>query len=129
MTDDLVLGVNARALTYSEPSPVLDGIRLFWDPNALISGGVYAQWEKSLTERWNFKARLNPSFAFIDERTAKGFEVVPHFSTEAGLSYSGSRFRTTMDAFYYQGRFDRYRAYGVRLSVSARDWFRGVSDR
>jgi thioredoxin-like negative regulator of GroEL len=129
MTDDLVLGVNARALTYSEPSPVLDGIRLFWDPNALISGGVYAQWEKGLTERWNFKARLNPSFAFIDERTAKGFEVVPHFSTEAGLSYSGSRFRTTMDAFYYQGRFDRYRAYGVRLSVSARDWFRGGSDR
>jgi len=124
MTDGLVLGVNARALTYSEPSPVLDGVRLFWDPDALISGGMYAQWDRGLTERWDFNARLNPSFAFIDERLAEGFEVVPHFSAEAGLSYSGSRFRTTMDAFYYQGRFDRYRAYGVRLSVSARDWFR-----
>ena len=129
MTDDLVLGVNARALTYSEPSPVLDGLRLFWDPDAVLAGGVYAQWNKGLTERWSLKTRLNPSFALIDERIATGFAVVPHLSAEAGLSYLGSRFRTSMDAFYYSGRFDGYRAYGVRLSLSARDWFRNVEGR
>lgn len=121
ITDDLILGVNGRALTYSEPSPVSDGMRLFWDPDALISSGFFAQWSKELSDSWNLRTRLNPSFAFIDERTSKGFEVVPHFSAEAGLSFSGSRFRTTMDAFYYQGRFDGYRAYGLRLSVSAGD--------
>ena len=27
------------------------------------------------------------------------------------------------DVFYYQGRFDGYRAYGLSLSFSAIDWF------
>ncbi len=129
VTDDLILGINARALTYSEPSPVLDGLRLFWDPDALFATGIYAQWDKGLAESWNLRARLNPSLAFIDERAVRGFEAVPHLSAEAGLSYLGSRLRTTLDAFYYQGRFDGYQAYGLRLSVSARDWFRKEDER
>jgi len=128
MTDELILGINGRAVSYSSASPVLDDLRLFWDPDAVFAGGLYAQWDQDLAESWNLRARLNPSFAFIDERTAKGFELVPHLSAEAGISYQTGRFRTNMDAFYYQGRFDGYRAYGLRLSVSARDWFRKEND-
>jgi hypothetical protein len=94
-----------------------------------LATGIYAQWDKGLAESWNLRARLNPSLAFIDERTVRGFEAVPHLSAEAGLSYLGSRLRTTLDAFYYQGRFDGYQAYGLRLSVNARDWFRKEDER
>jgi len=124
VTNHLILGVNARALAYSKPSPVQDGLRLFWDPNALIAGGFYAEWSRDLTSSLDVRARLNPSLALIDERVSSGFETVPHFSAEAGISHQGSRFRTMLDAFYYQGRFDRYKAYGLRVSVGARDWFR-----
>jgi hypothetical protein len=124
ITDRLVLGLTARALSYSKPSPVLGDLRLFWDPNALVAGGVYVQWDQDLTGQWTVRGRLNPSLALIDERTPGGFETVPHVSAEAGLSHKGGRFHTALDAFYYQGRFDGYQAYGLRLSVSARNWFR-----
>jgi hypothetical protein len=124
VTDHLALGMNARALSYSQAAPVIDDLRLFWDPDAVIASGVYAQWDRELSEAWAVRARFNPSLAFIDERARSGFEAVPHFSAEAGLTHRLGRFRTTFDAFYYRGRADRYRAYGLRLSVSARDWFR-----
>lgn len=129
VTDDLTLGVNARALTYSAASPVADGLRLFWDPSAVFAGGLYAQWERDLAEPWRLSARLNPSLAFIDERSQAGFQRVPHVSAEAGLAHLGRRFRTSLNAFYYQGRFDGYRAYGLRLTFSARDWFGGRGAR
>jgi hypothetical protein len=129
MTDELILGVNGRAAAYTEASPVLDDLRLFWDPRGVFAGGLYAQWDRDLDDSWNLRARLNPSLAFIDERTRRGFQAVPHLSAEAGLSYQTERFRTNLDAFYYQGRFDGYRAYGLRLSVSARDWFRKEDER
>ena len=124
LTDNLILGANGRALTYSAASPVNDGLRLFWDPRALFAGGIYAQWERNLGERWAFRSRVNPSFALVDERTTSGYEGVPHFSAEAGFSRRGEGLRASIDAFYYQGRFDGYRAYGIRFSLSAVDWFR-----
>jgi tetratricopeptide (TPR) repeat protein len=122
MTDGLILGFNARALTYTDPSPVHDDLRLFWDPRALFSGGLYAQWQRGVGEKWAFRSRINPSLAFIDERTRRGYRNVPHFSAEAGISHVGERFRASLDGFYYQGRFDGYRAYGLRLSIGMKDW-------
>ncbi len=129
LTDDLTLGVNARALTYTTASPLVNGLRLFWDPRSVVAGGIYAQWDHELTEPWQLSIRMNPSLAFIDERTQRGIQGVPHVSAEAGLSHLGRRFRTSLDAFYYQGRFDGYRAYGLRVSFSARDWFGGRGAR
>lgn len=123
LTDALTAGVTARALTYTGASPVVDGLRLYWDPNAVFSGGLFAQMEKSLRPSWAIRGRLNPSLAFIDERSRRGFEAVPHLSAEVGLSHLGDRFRTTVDAFYYQGRLDGYTAYGLRVSLGARDVF------
>lgn len=123
LTPSLTLGVTARALAYTGPSPVVDGLRLYWDPNALFSGGLFAQLEKDLAPAWTLRGRVNPSLAFIDERSRRGFERVPHFSAEAGLSYLGGRFRATVDAFYYQGRFDGYNAYGLRVGLGAWDGF------
>ncbi len=124
-TDELVLGTNLRALTYTDPAPMEGGNRLFWDPEALVATGLYARWDGELKENWRIRAMVNPSMAFIDERTSPRFESVPHFSAEAGVSHDGGGFRTSLDAFFYQGRFDGYRAYGVRLSVSAKEWFGG----
>jgi tetratricopeptide (TPR) repeat protein len=119
----LVLGFNARALTYTSASPASpEGSRLFWDPERMISTGVFARLDRDLTEQWKVRAQVNPSLAFLDERGPAGFERVPHFSTELGVTYRGSRLRTDLDAFYYQGRFDGYRAYGIRLSFSTAAW-------
>jgi hypothetical protein len=121
-TDALVLGLNARGLTYTAGAPVSDGVRLFWDPRGVASGGIFAQWAEDLNDEWQLTGRLNPSMAFIDERTGNGFDLVPHLSAEAGFAHTGRKFSTRLDAFYYQGRFDGYRAYGLRASISARNW-------
>jgi hypothetical protein len=118
------LGVNTSGLAYSAAAPTVGGIRLFWDPRSLVSGGVFARWDWGFGDRWKARALVNPSYAYIDERISAGFEGVPHISGEAGVSFIGSRYQTTLDAFYYQGRLDVYRAYGLRLAFSARDWFR-----
>ena len=123
LSDALVVGLNTRALTYSDPAPVTDGVRLFWDPRGMVAGGIFAQWTRELAEEWRLNTLFNPSLAFIDERTSAGYQLVPHFSAELGISHLGRRFLTNLDAFYYQGRFDGYRAYGMRVSISARNWF------
>ena len=124
LTDAVTAGVTARALSYNGPSPLVDGLRLYWDPRALFAGGLFAEVERPLTPNWALRGRVNPSLAFIDERNGAGLEGLPHLSAEMGLSYLGRRFRTTVDAFYYQGRFDGYNAYGLRVSLGARDVFR-----
>ncbi len=130
VSESLVLGVNARALTYTTASPSsVDGSRLFWDPERMMSAGVFARLDHDLAEQWKLRAQVNPSLAFLDERGPAGFERIPHFSTELGVTYRGNRFRTDLDAFYYQGRFDGYRAYGIRLSFSTTAWPWGSSSR
>ena len=121
VTDALTLGVTGRALTYTGPSPVVEELRLFWDPNALFSGGLFAQVEKGLTDSWTLRSRISPSLAFIDERAQRGFQRVPHLSAEVGFSYVGRSVGADVGAFYYQGRFDGYNAYGLRMGLSARD--------
>jgi Flp pilus assembly protein TadD len=123
-SDEVILGVNARAVGYSAPSPLVDDLRLFWDPEAVFSWGIYGQLDTDLSDAIELRARVNPSIALINERTIEGFQAVPHLSAEAGVSHQTDRFRTSLDAFYYQGRFDGYKAYGLRLSVSARNWLR-----
>lgn len=122
LVSGLSLGATGRVMGYSNPSPVVDGIRLFWDPSALYSAGVYAGWSREVRAEWSLRARFQPSLAWIDERQQVGFELVPHLSAEAGFTHTGSRFRTGLDVFYYQGRFDGYRAYGLRMTFSAIDW-------
>ncbi|MCG6956302.1 MAG: tetratricopeptide repeat protein [Gemmatimonadetes bacterium] len=120
----LTLGVSGDALTYTNAAPVSNAVRLFWDPKAVFSLGVYAQWSRSLGDRWDLSGRVAPSFALIDERTRSGFDRVPHISADGGLAYHTGGVSTKLDLFYYQGRFNGYRAYGARLSVSATDLFR-----
>jgi hypothetical protein len=129
LSDELVLGVNGRAVRYSEASPLVDDLRLFWDPRAVLSLGIFGQWNHDLSERWTLSARANPNFALIHERTSSGFQAIPHFLAEAGLSHQNNRFRTSVDAFFYQGRFDGYRAYGLRISLSAVNRFRNGGGR
>jgi hypothetical protein len=88
----------------------------------MVTGGVFARWDWGFGELWKARALVNPSYAYIDERVLAGSEGVPHVSGEAGIAFLGNRFQTTLDAFYYQGRLKGYKAYGLRLAVSARDW-------
>lgn len=127
--DGLTLGMNARALTFTRAAPTPNDVRLFWDPRGMAAGGVYAQLMQPISENWSWNLRANPGIAFIDERRGVGSSWVPHFSTEGGLTHLGDRFRTELSAFYYQGRFDGYNAYGLRVSLTARDWLTGWRDR
>jgi tetratricopeptide (TPR) repeat protein len=122
VSESIVLGMSARALTYTEAAPTLAGRRLFWDPESVFSAGVYARWTNGISGAWELRTLLNPSVALIRERGSPGSDGVPHFSAEAGLTRRGARVRTSLDAFYYQGRFEGYRAYGLRFGVSMTDW-------
>lgn len=125
MSDALTLGLTGRALTFTRAAPTPNDIRLFWDPRGMVAGGAYARLEKPLNDNWRWNLRVSPGLAFIDERRGVGSSLVPHFSSEGGLSHLGDRFRTELNLFYYQGRFDGYRAYGMRVSITARDWLSG----
>lgn len=124
VTDDLVLGVSGRALAYSEAAPVSEGRPLFWDPEAVWALGAYAQMERSLGPGWELRGRLGPALAWIDERAVDGYQRVPHVSAEGGVTRREGRLSTSMDLFYYQGRFDGYRAWGARLGLAVVDPFR-----
>ncbi len=127
--DGVTLGLNASALTFTRAAPTPNDIRLFWDPRSMVAGGLYAQLMQPINENWSWNVRANPGLAFIDERRGIGSSLVPHFSTEGGITHLGDRFRTELSAFYYQGRFDGYNAYGLRISVTARDWLTGWRNR
>jgi hypothetical protein len=120
------IGATTRVLVVSRPAPraPLPGggsRRLFWDPRLVLAAGPYAQLVHASTGSWTTTARLVPGVAVIDERGAAGTEFVPHLAAEAGLRWDRPRVSAALDLFYGQGQFDGYRAYGARLSVSARD--------
>jgi hypothetical protein len=124
----LTLGLSARLSGYTRPGPVvtdtatLSRSRLFWDPRLAVSTGPYLRMAREISPTWRVSGMLGPGVAFLDERTAAGWDVVPHVSAEAGVRREGERFWTTLDLFFYQGQFDGYRSYGARLTFSARDW-------
>lgn len=128
LTRGLTLGLSGRLMGYTDSAPtVTDPVtaaarHLFWDPRLAISSGPFVRLAQDLSATWQLTGSLNPGVAFIDERTASGWDVVPHVSAEAGLRREGSRFWTALDFFFYQGQFDGYRMYGARLTFSARDW-------
>jgi tetratricopeptide (TPR) repeat protein len=128
ITESLTFGLSGRALGFTGsaptvPDPSISADRhLFWDPRLAISTGPFARLAHELSTTWRMTGSLSPGVAFIDERTAAGWDVVPHVSAEAGLRREGSRFWTALDFFFYQGQFDGYRMYGARVSISARDW-------
>jgi hypothetical protein len=123
LSNALVIGVNGRGMLFTRASPVVDGVRLFWDPRSVMAGGVYGYLEEEVTDRWTVTARLNPGIAFLRERTGAGSGTVAHLSAETGFSHRGDQLRTNLDLFFHQGRFDGYRAFGMRLSLQAADWF------
>jgi hypothetical protein len=128
ITETFTLGLAARAVGYTDSAPVVpDPVtstdrHLFWDPRLAVSLGPFARMTRDLTDTWSVTGNVGPGVALIDERTAAGWDVVPHVSAEAGLRREGSRFWTALDFFFYQGQFDGYRMYGARLSFSARDF-------
>jgi tetratricopeptide (TPR) repeat protein len=135
MTGSLTLGLSGRAMGYTDSAPVVpDPLtsvdrHLFWDPRLTLSVGPFARLSHELSSVWRVTGSLGPGLAFIDERTASGWDVVPHVSAEAGLRREGSRFWTALDLFFYQGQFDGYRMYGARLTFSARDFSSLVAPR
>lgn len=130
MSQSVRLGFSTSALSYLSPGPVVTDTvssveqRLFWDPRASISFGPFARMEHDLSESWKLTGRLAPGVAAVDERSSSGWDVIPQLSADAGMRWEGSRLWTALDLFYYQGRFEGYRMYGARLTVSARDWTR-----
>ncbi len=129
LSEGLIVGANGRAVTYTDAAPTVGGRRLFWDPRAVVAGGLYAQWDRQISGPWGMRARLNPSLALIDERDTSGFEGVPHLSAELGIAHVGERVGATLDLFYYQGRMEGYRAYGLRLGISTGSWLGGGDRR
>lgn len=119
LTPSFQLGLDARAMRFTDPAPRIDGRGLFWDPDRVASAGLVARWEQALSDRWGWTASLRPGLAHLAERRTDGTELVPHLSAEASLLHTGERFRTELGAFYLQSRFDGYRSYGLRLSVGA----------
>jgi thioredoxin-like negative regulator of GroEL len=123
-------GWTSQAATFSDPAPVIDSVRLFWDPYKVATGGPFARMQGKLGEQWDASARVNPGFALIDERSPTGVRTrlqrVPQLAAEVGLEYQGRRFRAAIDVFYAQARVDGYQTLGARVSLSGSSW---LSDR
>jgi hypothetical protein len=118
------LGLTGQALGFLDaaPSGTLPGggtLDLFWDPRLAVSAGPVARLDHEVAPGWTVTGRIAPGLALVDERGTSGFDLVPHLATEAGLVHEGSRVRAALDVFLYQGQFDGYRSYGMRLTVGA----------
>lgn len=129
MTPWLSLGVGSSVLGYSEAAPEAGGRPLFWDPLLVVSVGPYAALNRQVDEAWDLTGRVAPGVAFIEERRFPGTESVPQFTAEAGIRHRGDRVWSALDLFMVQGKFDGYRAWGARLSVSLRSLPWGGGDR
>lgn len=125
----LTLGLTGQVSGYSGTVPDVAGRPVLWDPELVLSAGPYAQWSSEFGSGWEATGRFAPGVALIDEGAATGSQTVPNLSAEGGLRYRGSRFWTAFDLFYFQGRFDEYRSWGARLTISARDWLPGSPGR
>jgi hypothetical protein len=125
----LTLGLSTGFTRFTQPAPSPGGIRLYWDPNSVVSAGLYAMIQHPVDDLWTFNARLGSGMARLDERGASGTQLVPHLSAEAGLAREGERYRAAFDLFCFQGRFDGYRAYGMNFSLSARAGFKREEPR
>lgn len=121
------VGIGSQVLTFTEAAPSTGVVSMFWDPELSASLGPFGQYERQLPSGWDVYARLNPAMAWIEERGAPEGEWVPHLSSEGRLRYRGDRLWTALDVFFAQGRFDGYRNWGARLSVSVRNlpWLGG----
>ncbi len=122
MSRSLTLGVSARALSYRDAAPDVTAVSLYWDPRLNVSVGPYLQWTRPLGAAWELTGRLNPGVAYLDERV-DGTSVVPEITGGFGLLHDGSRYRTSIELYYGQGRLDGYKSFGVDLSFSARGFF------
>jgi tetratricopeptide (TPR) repeat protein len=122
ISSTVILGLAARALTYSDAAPIASGLPLYWDPRLNLSVGPYVQYDRPLGTWWEFNARANPGFAYIDERRTAGPQGVPDLSASMGLTRDGARYRTTIEFLYGQGRFTGYRSLALNLAFSARGW-------
>ena len=129
VTPWLSLGLGTTVLGYSEAAPETGGRPLFWDPRLAVTVGPYAALTRELDQVWDLTGRLAPGVAFIEERRIPGTERVPHFSAEAGIRHRGDRLWSALDLFMVQGKFDGYRAWGARLSLSLRSLPWGGGDR
>jgi thioredoxin-like negative regulator of GroEL len=126
LSTSFTAGAMARSVVLTRPAPrtTLPGggsARLFWDPNLVVSFAPYAQLTRAVAEDWQLRGRLAPGLAWIDERGPGASDLVPHIAAEAGVRRASERLSATLDLFYSQGQFDGYRAYGARISLSARD--------
>ena len=125
----LTLGLSTGFTRFTQPAPSPGGIRLYWDPNSVVSVGLYALMRQPIDDLWTINARLGSGMAWLDERGTFDTQLVPQLSAEAGFAREGERFRAAFDLFCFQGRFDGYRAYGMSLSLSARAGFKPEEPR
>ncbi|HSG48497.1 MAG TPA: tetratricopeptide repeat protein [Longimicrobiales bacterium] len=129
VTPWLSLGMGTSVLGYSDAAPESGGRPLFWDPRLVVSVGPYAALNGQVDQRWDLTGRIAPGVAFIEERSLSGTERVPQFSAEAGIRHRGDRVWSALDLFMVQGKFDGYRAWGARLSLSLRNLPWGGGER
>ena len=122
MSSRFSLGFSARVVRYSDDAPEAGGIPLYWDPNLSVSLGPYLQYRQPLGTWWEFNARVNPAFAYIDERRTSAVESAPDLSANIGLVREGANYRTLIELFYGQGQFRSYRSMGINIAFSARGW-------
>ncbi len=112
----LTLGVSGRLLHYSDAAGT--GVPLYWDPEYSIAFGPYAQFGRSLSDRWEATARLSPGISLIEERRVAGREYAPDISASLGLRRRGGTYDSTIELLFGQGRFSGYRSFGLNLSLS-----------
>lgn len=111
-------GISSRFLTYAAPSPIIDGRRLFWDPESYWSTGALLE-IRTPDDRHGTSAflRATPGLALAWERGANGPRWAEQFESEAGLRVDMESFVLSFGGFYARGRDGGYTSRGVTLGV------------
>jgi thioredoxin-like negative regulator of GroEL len=114
------IALTSQLLTFTESAPVLETRRLYWDPRMFVAGGVQLEARARPTGAWNIYGRVTGGAGFVRERTASEFDLVPQFSTEAGLTYDTRRLFVTGSLAYLRGREGTYESFGANVSLGVR---------
>ena len=120
LSTPISVALTSQLLTFTNPAPVLESRRLYWDPRLFVSGGLQVEARIRTTSGWDAYGRFTGGAGLVQERALSTTDLVPQFSTEAGLRYDTRRITLNGGLAYLRGREGAYHSFGANVSLGVR---------
>jgi len=120
LSTPISVALTSQLLTFTDPAPVLESRRLYWDPRLFVSSGLQVEARFRTTSGLDAYGRFTGGAGLVRERTLSTTDLVPQFSTEAGLRYDTRRITLNGGLAYLRGREGAYHSFGANVSLGVR---------